>query len=222
MAPNFRNRTPAEIVTENVTFDSAAYVYRGLSWVDYAKRQTSVSALQYAALDVRQAIEQLFFEELVMSVGGKLAREEYEACKGNSTKLKKVIRKLSPDYEKLISFTQTIMGLLPEAPVLIRWDHSELLKHWGSVSNYIHWAGEPKETSESPQWFVQGVGDVEHAAMYMWGNMQVGYSGIMMPDQMQPEIRQAWEAFKSGEIDADSVRSRARLALPVLRTRQGT
>lgn len=88
MAPNVRNRTPAEIVMENVTFDSAGYVYRGLSWVDYAKRQTSVSALQYAALDVRQAIEQLFFEELVMSVGGKLAREEYETCKGNSTKLK--------------------------------------------------------------------------------------------------------------------------------------
>lgn len=222
MAPSFRGRTPVEIMTENVTFDSAGYVYRGLSWLDYAKRCTSVCALQYAALETRQAIEQLLFEEVVISVGGRLARDEYERCKGNGTKLAKVVRRLSPDYDKLISFLQTIMSLDANAPKLITWDHSALLKHWGSASNYIHWAGEPNETSESPQWFVRGVGDVERAAMYMWDNMKAGDSGILIPSQMQPEIRQAWEAFKSGEIDADGVRSRANLALPALRLRQET
>jgi len=101
-APNFANRSAAEIVMNDVTFDSAGYVYRGLSWLDFAKRHTSVCGLQYAALETRQAIEQLLFEELVMSVGGKLDRRDYEKCKGNSTKMTKIIRKLSPEYDRLV------------------------------------------------------------------------------------------------------------------------
>jgi hypothetical protein len=44
----------------------------------------------------------------------------------------------------------------------------------------------------------------------------------MMPEKMQPEIRQAWEDYKAGKIDLSSVRERARIALPVLSMRMKT
>lgn len=220
--PDYQNRSPADILTHNVTFDSAGYIYRALSWLDYARRHTSVPALEYAALETRKAIEQLFFEELVMSVGGRLAKLEYEKCQGNATKLAKLVRRLSPDYERLVSFTRVIMALLPDAPNLIVWDHPALLKHQGAVSRYVHWGGAPADTTDSPQWFVAALKTIGPAAIYLWKNMQAGDSGIMMPDKMQPEIRHAWDDFMSGRIDLDGVRVRARLALPVLSARIGT
>jgi hypothetical protein len=209
--PDFKNRKPNEIITKSQTFDSACFTYRGLSWLDYAKRHASVSALQYAALETRQAIEQLLFEELIMSVGGQLDRKDYDSCKGSSTKIAKIIKKLSPDYNKLAIFTQNIMSLIPNSPPLIIWEHSALLKYWGAVSNYLHWAGEPKETFESPHWFEQAVETVGCAATYLLDNMKSGSSGIMMPERMGPETRQAWEDFRAGKIDIHSVRERVGL-----------
>lgn len=209
-APDFTNRDPVEIISEKLYFDSLGFVYRGLSWLDYAKRTTSVIALQYAALETRQAIEQLLFEELVMSVGGQLDRTEYEKCKGNSTKLAKIIRRLSPNYQRLVAFTRTIISLIPNSPPLVEWEHTTLLKHWGIISAYLHWPGERKETFESPQWFVKGLQTVEDAATYLWTKKTAGYSGVMMPENMETEIRQIWEDFESGKIDLDSAQRRAR------------
>ena len=215
-APEFKGRNPEEIVRKDLTFDSAGYVYRGLSWLDYAKRQTSICALQYAALEIRQGIEQVLFEELVLSVGGALDRRDYERCKRDSTRLHKIVRRLSPDYEKLVSFVQAIMSIEPNAPRLIKWNHEVLMKHWGVASYYLHWGGEPGETFESPNWFVKGIEAVEAATAYLWNNMTSGYSGVMMPDKMQPEIRQAWEDYRAGNIDLEGVKRRAELAQPIL------
>ena len=220
--PDFTNRGPADIVTENVFFDSAGFVYRALSWLDYAKRTASTTALQYAALETRQAIEHLLFEELVMSVGGQLEKSEYRKCKGNAKELAQIIRRLSHDYQKLVAFTRTILSLLPNSPPLVQWDYEILLKHCGTISTYLHWAGEVKETFESPAWFVRGLEMVERAATYLWDKMTAGFSGVMMPEKMQPEIRWLWEDFKSGKIDLDSVRERAHIVLPVLSIRTGT
>lgn len=220
--PDFTNREPVDIITERLFFDSAGFVYRGLSWLDYAKRTGSAITLQYAALETRQAIEQVLFEELVMSVGGQLDRKEYEKCKGSSTRLAKIIRKLSPDYQRLVTFTRTISSLIPGSPTIIEWDHKTLLRYWGSVSTYLHWAGEAKETFESPQWFITGLETVQNAATYLWEKLKGGYSGVMLPEKMQPEIQQIWEDFKSDKIDLESVRGRALIALPVLSMRTRT
>lgn len=188
--PEYRGRTLEQIITERVHFDSVGYAYRALSWLDVAKRERNVCALQYAAHDARQAMEQLLFEEIVLSVGTQLDRKEYEKCKGNSTKLHKIVRRLNPDYNKLALFTQAIITIYPQSPPLIIWDHRVLLRHWGTVSSYLHWAGEPVETVESTEWINKGIKIVEKAAMHIWENNEKGFTGIMMPQNMQPEIRE--------------------------------
>lgn len=220
--PDFTNRQPLNIISEKLFFDSAGFVYRGLSWLDYTKRTGSITALLYCALETRLAIEHLLFEELIMSVGGQLDRKEYEKCKGSGTKLAKIIRRLSPDYRQLVIFTRTISSLIPNSPPLIEWEHEKLLKYWGALSSFLHWAGEAKETVESSEWYMRGVETAEHAATYLWEKMSAGYSGVMMPEKMQPEIRQSWEDYKAGKIDLSSVRERASMALPVLSMRMKT
>lgn len=218
--PEYRGRTLEQIISERVYFDSVGYAYRALSWLDVAKKGLNVCALQYAAHDARQAIEQLFFEEIVISVGTQLDRREYEKCKGNSTKLHKIIRRLNPDYNKLAQFTKAIISILPQSPPLIIWDCKKLLKHWGAVSGYLHWAGEPAETFESTEWIQKGIEAVEEAADHIWKKNESGFTGIMMPQNMQPEIRDCWERFRADEIDLDSVNLTAKIALPVLNKRK--
>lgn len=218
-APDFRNRSPEQIIKENIYFDSVGYAYRSLSWLDIAKKDRNVCALYYAALESRQAIEQLLFEELVMSVGTKLDRKEYEKCKGNSTKFHKIIQRLNPDYEKLAEFTKATLSVIPNAPNLIIWDHKILMQHWGKVSIYLHWGGEPAETTESDTWFNAGVKTVESSSLYIWETLKSGLHGITMPNQMEPEIHSLWERFKNNAVDIQGVIRTARIALPILERR---
>jgi len=65
IGPEYRGRSPEEIISEKIDFDSVGYIYRALSWLDVAKRSNyNICALQYAAHDTRQAIEQLFLRRL--------------------------------------------------------------------------------------------------------------------------------------------------------------
>jgi len=217
--PDYRNRSPEQIISDKVYFDSVGYVYRALSWLDIAGKSGSVCAIQYAAHDTRQGIEQLLFEELVLSVGTRLDREEYEKCKGNSTKLHKIIRRLSPDYARLAEFTKTVLSTDLQVLPLETWNHGQLMKHWATVSTCLHWAGEPRETVESKEWRDRATSTVETAAQYIWEKKTRGYTGVMMPYSMQPEIRELWGRFRTGQVDIVGVERTARIALSVLRTR---
>ena len=102
--PAHANRTPEEIVDGKRLFDSAWHFWQTLSWLDHAKRKTSIAALQYAALELRFGIEHLWFDIIVTAVGGKLDIREYSRCEGDSSKMYKVLDRLSPDHAKLVRF----------------------------------------------------------------------------------------------------------------------
>ncbi len=187
-------------------------LFPGLIMLNGNTREHNVCALHYAAHDIRQAIEQLLFEEIFFCAETKLRPEDYKNCKGNSTKFYKIIRKLNPHYEKLVEFMQGVLSTDSNSPPTVMWDTNKLMKYSGKVSNYLHWAGEPSETVWNVDWFNKGIEDVEAAARYIWETNLSGYTGIMMPDKMQPEIRDAdaWEKYFRGEIDMDSVRTRVK------------
>ena len=217
--PDYRNRSPDKIINEDVCFDSIGYLYRSLSWIEIAKRDRNVCALQYAAQDTRQAIEQLLFEEIVLSVGTKLDRADYKKCKGNSTRLKKILRKLNPAYQKLVLFTKAIASVDPDLPPIVVWDHDKITNLWSKVSTYLHWAGEPTETVKNNKWLDEGIVVVEMAAQYIWKKSLSGFTATMMPDNMQIEIRKCWDRYIANEIDIENVKKMADLALPILRNR---
>jgi len=93
-APNYRNKSPDEIVTMPRDFDSSWHVFQSLSWLDYAKRKRNITALQYAALEPRNAIELLWFQIIIVAVGTKLDRENYLKCRKSATTMYKILRKI--------------------------------------------------------------------------------------------------------------------------------
>ena len=190
-----------------------------MSWLDYAKRNTSICAIHYAAFEARRAVEELLFEEIVVTVGKKLDRKRYSECRGSATKLKRVLKRLAPDYDKLQDFLEVLRSTDEASVPITRWDHGILMKHWGKLSKYLHWNGGPEDTVDSVQWFVEALGTIEEAARYLWDGLTTGHSGIMPPERMQPEVRDTWEAFIAGEIDLAAVGRRMTIATPVLRDR---
>ena len=215
--PDFRGRTAHAIITENVRNESSGYVYRALSWLDLAKREKSSPAFQYGAHDARQGIEQLLFEELVLSTGANLDRSEFQKCLGNSTKLHATIKLLSPDREKLSLFVQTIMATGNEQIDLTVWDHKLLMKYWGAISNYLHWAGAIDETINNWDWVKSGIDKIEEACQYIWKNQTANETGFMLPADMHPEIAALWGRFKVGSIDIIEVKIACELLQPMLR-----
>ena len=215
--PNFRGRAAHAIISENVRNESSGYVYRALSWLDLAKREKSSPAFQYGAHDARQGIEQLLFEELVLSTGANLDRSEYQRSLGNSTKLHAIINRLSPDREKLGKFVQVVMATGDPKIDLMVWDHRLLMKYWGTVSDYLHWAGAIDETIDKWIWVEAGIAKIEEACMYIWKNQTEKETGSMLPSDMHPEIAALWERFKVGSIGAEEVRIACELLQPALR-----
>ena len=215
--PNFRGRAAHAIISENVRNESSGYVYRALSWLDLAKREKSSPAFQYGAHDARQGIEQLLFEELVLITGASLDRSEYQRSLGNSTKLHAIINRLSPDREKLGKFVQAVMATGDPKIDLMVWDHRLLMRYWGTVSDYLHWAGAIDETIDRWSWVEAGIAKTEEACMYIWKNQTEKETGIMLPSDMHPKIAALWERFKVESIGTEEVKIACELLLPVLR-----
>ncbi|MBU4262649.1 MAG: hypothetical protein KKC76_12405 [Proteobacteria bacterium] len=209
--PNFKNRSAHSIVTENIRNESSGYIYRALSWIDLAKREKSSPCFQYAAHDTRQGIEQLLFEELILSTGAALDRSEYLTCLGNSTKLHAIIKRLSPDREKLATFVKTLMSVVSPQLNIVVWDHNLLMRYWGRASNYLHWSGAIDETVDKWQWVVERIACIEEICMYIWVNQTENNTGTMHPCDMHPAVAALWERFKAGKIGVEEVKLSARL-----------
>lgn len=79
------------------------------------------------------------------------------------------------------------------------------------MSNYVHWAGANDETVGSWDWIAEGIGRVREACEYIWRNQTEKDTGMMLPQDMHPEIVALWERFKRGDIGTDEVKISSRL-----------
>jgi len=218
--PPHADHSIEQIVDAERLFDSAWHIWQALCWLDYAKRKTSISAVQFAALELRQGIEHLWFEIIVTAVGGRLDIREYARCKGDSTKMYKVLDRLSPDHAKLVRFTNICGSIEINQPTTIEPDIPRLKRLHGEISQYLHFLGVPSETADSPKWFVDALALAETGANYIWRNATTARTGQLDISSMPPEVRDAWEQFRSGQIDDGAVRTRLHLAQPALRDRR--
>ncbi|MES2489820.1 MAG: hypothetical protein V4607_08505 [Pseudomonadota bacterium] len=198
--PTHIGKSASEIL-ETPFFDSASYLFRGMAWLDYHKRKNQFSAIIYACAEGRHGIEYLLFEELVISTGANLSIEDYKKCVNERNRFKKAIAQLSPDYERLQDFTKILASLETSIPQLIYWDHSALMKAWGTLSHYLHWFGARNLTSESAIWVESAQTEISQTLEPIWMKITSGRSGLMHPTNMNPVVRKIWERFRSGEID---------------------
>jgi len=212
--PTTTHRTPEQIVKENLYFDSAGYMFRAMSWLEYSADDVFPSLI-YSSIEARLGIEHLLFEELVISTGANLTKADYERLLRDG-KLEKAIQRLSPDYQKLQEFTLAIVSVEPRAPRLITWDIRELMKGWGKLSAYLHWTGARTDTVEDPAWSAAARTELDMIIRPIWDKLMTAQSGIMHPSQMHLEVRAVWTDFRDGKIDISSVKTRLEILRPVL------
>lgn len=214
--PEFKNRTPSQIINEMNLFESSGRAYKALSWLDYAKSNSNVSALEYAALEARLAIEQLLFEQIIISVGTELDISDYKKCNGNAKDLSRMIEKLTPHYEKLMDFTK---AMAPTDLPITKWDNRALVKYHGKISNYLHWSGGLDVTVKSEKWLKCGISKVESAIGYIWHGLTTGNTGVMPVEKLEPELKELWLLFRNDKITITEVVQKAAEIEPVLQAR---
>jgi len=215
--PNHIGRTPEVIITEKSYLDSVGYLFRAVSWVDYFRRVDHFPALLYACIEGRCSIEYLLFEELVLCTGARLCRDDYERCVKERNSFDKLIKQLSPDYEKMQQFTSAVVAVDPRAPRLVYWTPSELVKTWGKLSRYAHWAGSRNETTEDPAWRAEALSQVASWLDPIWIKATSGRYGILHPNDMKPKAREVWEDFKGGRVSFEGLKIRLDLIRPLVR-----
>jgi len=117
----------------------------------------------------------------------------------------------------LAKFVQAVFPVGSIRIQLAVWDHKLIMKYWGKVSQYLHWAGAIDETIESPSWVEAGIMMTEEACLYIWNNQIQNETGVMVPDKMHPEIRHLWERYKEGEFGIEEVKISAQILAPAIR-----
>ena len=219
LPPSHTARTPEQIISENIYFDSAGYLYRAMSWIDHFERNDQYAALLYACIEARYGIEYLIFEEIIISTGADLSMEEYEQCLKTPTKLYNALKRISPDYERLQGFAKIIVRLEPKFPKIIQLQPKKLLKAWGSISNYLHWCGSRNNTTEVKQWRLDAGNNIRGIVEPIWLKISSGQSAIMHPKDMHPEILELWEKYKNNDIDAEGIKIRMDILKPMLQSK---
>jgi len=216
-APDYRNRTFEQIITENIFHDAEGFGYRAASWLDLAIRTNNFAAFHYACIDGRLAIEHLIFQQLVVTAGSSLSQSEYERCLSEPTKLHKRLKQIVPDYDKLLAFSEIVVSLSPGIPRISKWKINDLMKCWGELSSYLHWKGAFSETTENNEWQKQAIQNARQIIEPLWEKMSAGRSGCMVLKDMEPHVREIWEDFRLGKINSDSARIRLEIIRPIIK-----
>lgn len=215
LPPSHQGRSADEILGDKIYYDSVGYLYRAVSWFDHFERTPRFTTLLYSCIEARMGVEYLLFEELVISTGAKLSREDYERCVKDSLSFSKLIRQLSPDHRKAQEFTRVVVQLQPVPPKLVYWDPRELEKAWGKLSKHVHWVGARTETTDDRNWLKNAGGSVRGVIMPMWEKITSGQSGLLHASEMTSTVYEVWENYRNERIDIESVKFQLEMLRPV-------
>lgn len=220
-AHDYKNRDPIEIMGKDIYFDPNGHIYRAVSWLDYYERTNQFPSLLYSCIEARMGVEHLLFEELILSTGLRLDRNDYERCLKSPMKFAKLIQQLSPDYEKLQEFTRVVLELNRRetdepVPQLVFWKTRELMNVWGRLSRFLHWSGATTETTDDPDWINNFYKDIKNTLLPIWERMSSGPTGILHHNKMKPKVRGIWTDFRNEKIGIDSVKLRLEIMRPIL------
>jgi hypothetical protein len=194
---------------------SSWHLERTLEWLDYAKRTHAPGAVGYAAYEMRQGIEYLLFHLLVIS-SETLSENEYQDCFGPAKNVTAKLAAPGVRYKKLSQFTKAIFESLrqPMPPMKI-WDTSELLRYWGTASEYLHFRGTHSRSVCDPGWIDDAVSRLSPPAKAMHEVLYTTLAiGTIKPSGMNPASKAVWEDFRDDRITLEQAEIRLKLVHP--------
>lgn len=183
---------------------------------DLARQTSNPSLLVYSCLEARNAIEQLWFELLMVIHGGSMAHTLFDQCRKRRDGFLAAIHEAEPKYRLLAQFAALCLQVDAKAPFkVIVWDLKRLKKLWQSLSGYCHTQASQSETLDDSRWFSEGLFLIDETFKYFESQMTQGATALMSPDSMIPEARIIWEDFSAHQIDEEQVLLRLKIVQPV-------
>ena len=181
-----------------------------------AQSNGNTTILVFACLEARNAIEQLWFELLMVIHGGSISHNMFEKCRRRSDGYLAAIGDAEPRYRLLSRFTAIAISLDSKSPhQVIAWDLGKLKKYWHNLSEYCHAQAHPAATIESQPWKAAGHKLVAEVYNYFHSEMSRGATGIMKPEAMTRDARMIWDDFAANKIDEDQTRTRLMIVQPL-------
>ena len=178
---------------------------------DAAKHTNSTTLMIFSCLETRNAIEQLWFEILLIVHGEGLTEEYFLKCRKRRDGYLAAINETAPQYRKLSAFSTLVLAADNKAPYRgIAWDLAKLKKYWQQLGDYCHAQGHSSFTLDSQEWMNKGVNLVDNTFNYFHCQMSGGATVIMRPENMTPDTHRIWEDYLSEVIDDVQVLTRLR------------
>lgn len=175
----------------------------------------NASFLMYAALEMRNAVEQQIFTVICVAHGGMIGKETIAKCQ-KSDGLFTVLGKVEPHYTLLCRYARALHRAVPEFPLVADWDIKVLKRSWHALSEYCHCPLVASITT-SEEWFLKGHQRISDTYDYMAGRMSTGGTGFLSPIGAKPAARRSWEEFRDGKISEQDVYERALLLKGIYR-----
>jgi hypothetical protein len=177
----------------------------------------SISLVTYAALEMRQAIEQEMFTIVRLVHRGRNEAALLERCKKKDG-LFKALLAAEPDYTNRCYLMSVISEEFPIFPRVANWDIKQLKKLWLELSGYCH-SPQSLTTHLDEVWYRKAQETVARAHHYMFSIMEVSKgTGVLILDTVKPAYRKNCDDFLAGKL----TRSELRPALRELKNQPGT
>lgn len=201
---------------ENRDVTADWHVAQSRRLVDVALSQGSSTALVYAALEARNAIERLVFEMSVLATGGKFTPDQLSAAQKKNG-LFRLLDEALHNYRRYIEFQNVCMDLMGNPLRFPVPDLRRCKRLRTDLSSYCHCQLDPQFTihDSAGQWFITGIDIVKQACDFLDLLLAAPF-GVISPGSMSAEVREIFDAYIEGNIDITSARTRLDIMLPVL------
>lgn len=176
------------------------------------------SLIIYAALEFRLAIEQLVFTVIVIGKGEPLTEDVLAECRKKDG-LFRVLDEVSPKYSLRCRFSNMLSSFHPELPQIAEWDVRSFRRHYTALSELCHSQLVVRDVASDPAGWNHKIALLEEVYAFLEAGMKKGTGTLKMEDS-HPVIKDLWEKFSSGAINAEELRNRYALVKPVLESRR--
>lgn len=207
------------LLTEKRSVTSDWYFDQAEALVEFALQRDSATALVYAALEARNALERFVIEMSLLATGGHLSEVQIRTAQRRDGAFQLLDQAMS-NYRRHLQFTNLTLEVGGDPFRVAIPNVGQFRRLRTDLSDYCHFQLDPAVTVNHPQrtWFIVGTTRVQEA-LAMVRNLRSQINGVIQPDSMQAEAREVFQAFVAGEIDTPTARLRLRLMHPVLEER---
>ncbi len=197
------------LVSDNYIYEPIWHFDTAKNWLKVAKETKTKYLLLYSAIQLRYGIELLWYR-LLFASNPIISSQEYADATSEATKLYKLIKSQSPNYETFIKFIQILSSFDPmknQAPVAW-WDLPRLSRIHGEISTgFLHLQENPHLCFSSDDWFFNRIALLEDSLGFILNTYkdQGGASVLYYPDLLkQSGIYEVWEQFRDNKINSET------------------